>query len=186
MWTRIVAYVLLLAKNLFWSKSILTIICVFVFLADILGEGFHCRFFERHLFYVVISTIWFGENSLASRRHCFNSRWAVKIWVSTALFSTLQIVCSSTWGFLYKDCSQIYSEIKSSSIDLYFLYLSIYRGSNGMLYTFYSVARREHIVGLWRGLVPVSSMFFIFIALEPHGVSLWFSLFDDFISLVSL
>lgn len=26
--------------------------------------------------------------------------------------------------------------------------------SNGMLYTFYSVARREHIVGLWRGLVP--------------------------------
>lgn len=27
-------------------------------------------------------------------------------------------------------------------------------GSNGMLYTFYSVARREHIVGLWRGLVP--------------------------------
>lgn len=26
--------------------------------------------------------------------------------------------------------------------------------SNGMLYTFYSVARREHVVGLWRGLVP--------------------------------
>jgi len=26
--------------------------------------------------------------------------------------------------------------------------------SNGMLYTFYSVVRREHIVGLWRGLVP--------------------------------
>lgn len=25
-----------------------------------------------------------------------------------------------------------------------------------MLYTFYSVARREHVVGLWRGLVPVS------------------------------
>lgn len=30
-------------------------------------------------------------------------------------------------------------------------------GSNGMLYTFYSVARREHIVGLWRGLVPALS-----------------------------
>ncbi|KAJ7385250.1 hypothetical protein OS493_016319 [Desmophyllum pertusum] len=27
-------------------------------------------------------------------------------------------------------------------------------GSNGMLYTFYSVARREHVIGLWRGLVP--------------------------------
>ncbi|KAL9988109.1 hypothetical protein ACROYT_G002514 [Oculina patagonica] len=27
-------------------------------------------------------------------------------------------------------------------------------GSNGLLYTFYSVARREHVVGLWRGLVP--------------------------------
>lgn len=27
-------------------------------------------------------------------------------------------------------------------------------GTDGMLYTFYSVARREHIVGLWRGLVP--------------------------------
>ena len=29
-----------------------------------------------------------------------------------------------------------------------------------MLYTFYSVARREHIVGLWRGLVPVSKALF--------------------------
>lgn len=34
-----------------------------------------------------------------------------------------------------------------------------YRSSNGMLYTFYSVARREHVVGLWRGLVPVSWIF---------------------------
>lgn len=33
-----------------------------------------------------------------------------------------------------------------------------YRGSNGMLYTFYSVVRREHIIGLWRGLVPVSTI----------------------------
>lgn len=30
-------------------------------------------------------------------------------------------------------------------------------GSNGMLYTFYSVARREHIGALWRGLVPALS-----------------------------
>ena len=32
-------------------------------------------------------------------------------------------------------------------------------GNQGMLYTFYSVVRREHIVGLWRGLVPVSHFF---------------------------
>lgn len=64
-------------------------------------------------------------------------------------------------------------------VDEVFSYLSrnIYlfdRGSNGMLYTFYSVARREHIVGLWRGLVPVSYYFFyqfFFISLEPYGGS---------------
>lgn len=54
-------------------------LCVFVFLADILGEGFHCRFFERHLLYVVISAIWSSENPLASRRHCSNSSWADKV-----------------------------------------------------------------------------------------------------------
>lgn len=47
------------------------------------------------------------------------------------------------------------------------------RGTDGMLYTFYSVARREHIVGLWRGLVPVS--FFqswkFLLALESYGGS---------------
>lgn len=32
--------------------------------------------------------------------------------------------------------------------------LKLGAGNHGMLYTFYSVVRREHIVGLWRGLVP--------------------------------
>ena len=47
------------------------------------------------------------------------------------------------------------------------------RGSDGMLYTFYSVARREHIVGLWRGLVPVS--FFFLLHWNLMGVSILFS-----------
>ena len=92
------------------------------------GEGIRRWCFEWNMFHTVISTVRFGENSIASE---------IRVRLGFYLFfKTLLGVSWNSNHFNY--CG------------------SFFRSSNGMLYTFYSVARREHVVGLWRGLVPVS------------------------------